>query len=110
MSLPGPPPSRWWQIPVSWWWRSLPLRVILSVFLASVLVLVLGGFLLMQQATLGVMEGKKDSVRNEARQALFAAQQQLNAADLTGDVNVDKLLTDLAFGYANRSGSNDQFE
>jgi two-component system sensor histidine kinase MtrB len=110
MSLPGPPPSPWWQIPVSWWWRSLPLRVIASVFLASVLVLVLGGFLLMQQASLGVMEGKKESVRNESRQALFVAQQQLNAADPTGGANVDKLLTDLAFGYANRTGGTEQFE
>ena len=84
--------------------------MIASVFLASVLVLVLGGFLLMQQATLGVMEGKKESVRNESRQALFAAQQQLNAADPTGGANVDKLLTDLAFGYANRTGGTDQFE
>jgi two-component system sensor histidine kinase MtrB len=102
--------TSWWAIPVSWWWRSLPLRVIASVFLASVLVLVLGGFLLMQQATLGVMEGKKESVRNESRQALSAAQQQLNAADPTGGANVDKLLTDLAFGYANRTGGTDQFE
>jgi two-component system sensor histidine kinase MtrB len=100
----------WWRFLVDWWWRSLPLRVILTVFLASVLVLVLGGFLLMRQATTGVLDAKKDSVRNEARQAIDAAQQQLNGADLTGDVNVDKLLTDLAFGYANRSGGSDQYE
>ena len=115
MSLPSPARSpllsrQWWKTPVNLWGRSLPLRVIASVFVASVLVLVLGGFLLMQQATLGVMEGKKESVRNESRQALFAAQQQLNAADPTGGANVDKLLTDLAFGYANRTGGTDQFE
>jgi two-component system, OmpR family, sensor histidine kinase MtrB len=108
--VPSPKSSRWWTIPVAWWWRSLPLRVIASVFLASVLVLVLGGFLLMQQASLGVMEGKKESVRNESRQALYSAQQQLNAADPTGGANVDKLLTDLAFGYANRTGGTEQFE
>ena len=115
MSLPSPARQpllsrQWWKTPVNLWWRSLPLRVIASVFVASVLVLVLGGFLLMQQATQGVMEGKKESVRNESRQALFAAQQQLNAADPTGGANVDKLLTDLAFGYANRTGGTDQFE
>ncbi len=115
MSLPSPARSpllsrQWWKTPVNLWGRSLPLRVIASVFVASVLVLVLGGFLLMQQATQGVMEGKKESVRNESRQALFAAQQQLNAADPTGGANVDKLLTDLAFGYANRTGGTDQFE
>src|SRR5512132_2210194 len=99
--------SRWWRFPVNWWWRSLPLRVVLTVFLASVLVLVLGGFLLMQQATMGVIDGKKVTAKNEARQAVNTAQQQLNAADLTGDVNVDKLLLDLATGFANRP---EQFE
>ena len=89
MSIPDRPPRHWWSVLVDWWWRSLPVRVILSVFLASVLVLVLGGFLLMRQATDGVLEAKEDSVKNEARQAINAAQQQLNAADLTGDVNVD---------------------
>jgi two-component system sensor histidine kinase MtrB len=100
--------SRWWRFPITWWWRSLPLRVVLTVFVASVLVLVLGGFLLMQQATIGVIDGKKEAAKNEARQAVSTAQQQLNAADLTGDVNVDKLLLDLATGFANRSG--EQFE
>ena len=38
------------------------------------------------------------------------AQQQLNAADLTGEVDVDKLLLDLATGFANRSGGSEQFE
>ncbi|HEX8488150.1 MAG TPA: MtrAB system histidine kinase MtrB [Propionibacteriaceae bacterium] len=100
----------WWTVLSAVWWRSLPLRVILSVFVASVLVLVLGGFLLMRQATTGVLESKEASVRNEARQAISTAQQQFNGADLTGDVNVDKLLTDLAFGYANRSGGTGQYE
>jgi two-component system sensor histidine kinase MtrB len=99
--------SRWWRFPINWWWRSLPLRVVLTVFLASVLVLVLGGFLLMQQATIGVIDGKKEAAKNEARQAVNTAQQQLNSADLTGDVSVDKLLLDLATGFANRA---EQFE
>ena len=99
--------SHWWRFPVNWWWRSLPLRVVLTVFLASVLVLVLGGFLLMQQATMGVIDGKKVTAKNEARQAVNTAQQQLNAADLTADVNVDKLLLDLATGFASRA---QQFE
>jgi two-component system sensor histidine kinase MtrB len=95
--------SRWWRFPVNWWWRSLPLRVVLTVFLASVLVLVLGGFLLMQQATIGVIEGKKETAKNEARQAVNTAQEQLYAADLTAEVNVDKLLLDLATGFASRA-------
>jgi two-component system sensor histidine kinase MtrB len=100
--------SRWWRFPITWWWRSLPLRVVLTVFVASVLVLVLGGFLLMQQATIGVLDGKKETAKSNARQAVNSAQQQLYAADLTGDVNVDKLLLDLAAGFANRAG--EQFE
>jgi two-component system, OmpR family, sensor histidine kinase MtrB len=102
--------SHWWRFPITWWWRSLPLRVVLTVFVASVLVVVLGGFLLMQQATIGVIDGKKETAKNEARQAVNTAQQQLNAADLTGDVVVDKLLLDLATGFANRAGANEQFE
>ena len=100
--------SGWWRLPAQLWWRSLPLRVVLTVFLASVLVLVLGGFLLMQQATIGVIDGKTEAAKGEARQAVNAAQQQLNATDLSGDVNADKLLLDLASGFANRTG--DQFE
>jgi two-component system, OmpR family, sensor histidine kinase MtrB len=100
--------SGWWRFPITWWWRSLPLRVVLTVFVASVLVLVLGGFLLMQQATIGVLDGKKETAKSDARQAVNSAQQQLYAADLTGDVNVDKLLLDLATGFANRAG--EQFE
>jgi two-component system, OmpR family, sensor histidine kinase MtrB len=99
--------SHWWRFPITWWWRSLPLRVVLTVFVASVLVLVLGGFLLMQQATIGVIDGKKETAKNDARQAVNTAQQQLNAADLTGEVNVDKLLLDLATGFASRA---EQFE
>ena len=102
--------SRWWRRPVDWWSRSLPLRVTSTVFVASVVVLVLGGFLLMQQATAGVLNGKRDSAGNEARQAVNAAQAQLNATDLSGEVNVDKLLYDLANGLANRSGGNEQYQ
>jgi two-component system sensor histidine kinase MtrB len=84
--------------------------VVLSVFAASVLVLLLGGFLLMQQATQGVLEGKEESVRSEASQAVYAAQQQLNGADLTGEVSPDKLLNDLATGFADRSAVSDSYE
>ncbi len=100
----------WWKFPIRWWWRSLPLRVVLTVFVASVLVLVLGGFLLMQQATIGVIDGKKESAETEARQAVNSAQQQLNAADLTGEIDVDKLAIDLARGFANQAGGTGQFE
>ena len=105
---PGRP---WWGFPAALWWRSLPLRVIASVFVASVLVLVLGGFLLMQQATAGVLRGKQEVARDEARQAVNNAQQTLNAADLTGDdANVDQLLVNLGISFVNRSGGDEQYE
>ena len=54
-----------------------------------------------------MIDGKKETAENEARQAVTTAQQQLNAVDLTGEVNVDKLLLDLATGFASRA---EQFE
>jgi len=110
MSIPNPARSPWWKWPTAVWWHSLPLRVILSVFLASVLVLVLGGFLLMQRATSGVVEGKRESAENDARQAVTTAQQQLDAADPTGNVEADKILLDLATSFANRASAGGQFE
>ena len=103
MSIPRRARTPWWKWPTIVWWRSLPLRVISSVFLASVLVLVLGGFLLMQRATIGVLDGKREAAESDARQAVSTAQQQLDAADLTGGVDVDKILVDLATSFANRS-------
>ena len=73
--------------------------------MASVLVLVLGGFLLMQQATAGVVDGKTEAAKNEARQAVDDAQQQLNAADQTGEVDADKLLLELAIRFADQGGA-----
>jgi len=106
----GEPAHRWWRYPADLWWRSLPLRVIASVLCASVVVLVLGGFLLMQQATSGVMEGKERTVRDDARQAVESAQAQLNANPLTGTVDVDRLLFELTRGFVARNGGNGQFE
>ncbi len=103
-------PASWWKAPARWWWRSLPLRVVLTVMVASVLVLVLGGFLLMQQATIGVLDGKQAAAETEARQTLNDAQQKLDAAVLTGATDTDKLLLDLAIGFASRSGGSEQVE
>ncbi|GAA1435442.1 two-component system sensor histidine kinase MtrB [Microlunatus lacustris] len=105
------PAEAWWQLPAALWWRSLPLRVIASVLGASLVVLALSGFLLMQQATAGVLKSKQVVAENEARQAVDRAQQTLNNANLTGDGgDVDSLLYDLARSYANRSGGTGQYE
>ena len=118
MSSPTPvaapsrrPAEAWWRLPAALWWRSLPFRVIASVLGASLVVLVLSGFLLMQQATSGVMRSKQEVAENEARQAVNRAQQTLNSANLTGDDgDVDSLLYDLASSFANRSGGTGQYE
>ncbi len=105
------PAQPWWRLPAALWWRSLPLRVIASVLGASLVVLVLSGFLLMQQATTGVMKSKQEAARNEARQAVDRAQQTLNSANLSGDTSdVYQLLYDLAGSFANRSGGANQYE
>jgi two-component system sensor histidine kinase MtrB len=100
----------WLKVPLLWWWRSLPLRVVLTVFLASVLVLVLGGFLLMQQATIGVVESKTEAAEGVARQVVNDAQQKLNAADQSSKSEPDQGLIDLATQIANQGGGSDQFE
>jgi two-component system sensor histidine kinase MtrB len=100
----------WLKAPLLWWWRSLPLRVVLTVFLASVLVLVLGGFLLMQQATSGVVSSKTEATEGVARQVVNDAQQQLNAADQPGGVDVDRRLIQLATQFGNQGGGSEQFE
>ncbi|WP_460768634.1 MtrAB system histidine kinase MtrB [Mariniluteicoccus flavus] len=91
------------------WWGSLPLRVIGSILLASAVVLLLGGVLLMQQATDGVLSGKRQSALAEASVAVDTAQRKLRAADLT-TANVNDLLTQLAVEVANRGTLGGQYQ
>lgn len=91
------------------WWGSLPLRVVASTLIASTVVLLLGGFLLMQQASRGVLEGKKRSALSESAVALAEAQMQLQAADLSNS-NVNEVLTRLAFEVASRGSTSGQFQ
>ncbi|WP_267489738.1 MtrAB system histidine kinase MtrB [Enemella dayhoffiae] len=91
------------------WWGSLPLRVVGTTLLASAIVLALGGWLLMQQATDGVLAGKRQASLAEASVAVETAQRQLRAADLsTGSSN--DLLTQLTFEVANRGTLSGQYQ
>ncbi|WP_267489877.1 MtrAB system histidine kinase MtrB [Enemella evansiae] len=91
------------------WWGSLPLRVVGTTLLASAIVLLLGGWLLMQQATDGVLAGKRQTALAEASVAVETAQRQLRAADLsTGSIN--DLLTQLAFEMASRGNLSGQYQ
>ncbi|WP_152364686.1 MtrAB system histidine kinase MtrB [Microlunatus speluncae] len=107
MSLPsgiteGEP---WWKLPLNWWSRSLPLRVISSVFVASLIVVILGGFLIMRQASSGVIDTKKESVQSEAQAALSAAQETLNNATVSNSASANELFQTLAVNLAGRGGS-----
>ena len=75
----------WRQVrrPLQWWRESLPLRVVATTFLASVLILLLGGVLLMEQASAGVREAKRQSSVLEAQAAINNAQNQLYATGTT---------------------------
>lgn len=75
----------------------------------SALVLVLGGVLLMEQATEGVLRGKRQSALAEASVAVDTAQRQLRAADLTNG-NINELLTQLTFEVANRGALGGQYQ
>lgn len=68
--------------PLRLWWSSLPLRIVSSTVAGSVLVLLVGGAFLMQQASNGVQQGKRETAVAEASVALDRMQQQLRDADL----------------------------
>nr|WP_269449928.1 MtrAB system histidine kinase MtrB [Auraticoccus cholistanensis] len=95
--------------PVRLWWSSLPLRVIASTLAASTVVMLLGGFLLMQQATEGILSSKQESALAEAAVAMDTAQRSLQAADLATS-NVNEVLTRLTVEVANRGATSGQYE
>lgn len=110
MAVVSPTVRRWWQLPVRWWWRSLPFRVVATVSVASALVLLLGGVLLMFRASQGVMAGKERASVTQAQSAINAAQQRLNDVDLTTPTDVSDLLTQLGVEMSNGGGSSGQYE
>lgn len=90
------------------WWGSVPLRVIGTTLLASAVVMVLSGMLLMRQASDGVIDGKKQSVIGESSLAVDTAQRRLQAADLSSS-NVNELLTQLTYEVAYRGSLGGQY-
>jgi len=93
---------------VRWWYTSLPLRVVASTFGASVLVLVLGGWLLMTQASQGVLETKQASSVDESVAAFDSAQKKLYAAGVTRS-NLNAILLQLSVDAANRGTATGQY-
>lgn len=75
---------------------------------ASAIVMVLGGMLLMRQASDGVLEGKRQSALAEASVTIDTAQRRLQAADLSTS-NVNELLTQLTYEVAYRGSLGGQY-
>ena len=100
--------SRVVHSPLEVWRSSLPLRVVVATTAASTAVLVLAGFLLMQQATDGVMEGKRQTAMAEAMVAFESAQSELVANDLT-TANLNDILTQVAIDLDQRGTVSGQY-
>lgn len=79
-----------------------------TTLVASAIVMVLGGMLLMRQASDGVIEGKKQSALAESSVAIDTAQRRLQAADLSTS-NVNELLTQLTYEVAYRGALGGQY-
>lgn len=119
MSVKDRPDSRRHQMRVPLWWlcrpirawrESLPLRVVLSTFLASVIVMVLGGVLLMQQAAIGVLSAKEKAATNQVVQATRTAQRRLDAQYLDNDTSVNEILRQILAEISDKSGGSGGYE
>ena len=71
------PRAGWQQL----WWGSLPIRVLASTVLASFIVLVMAGLLLLNQSTTAIVESKKQSSITEASGIYGFMQQQLRSPE-----------------------------
>ncbi len=84
------------------WWGSLPLRVLVSTLGLSMVLMTLAGFLLMRQATSGVVETKRQAALNEAANVYAFMQERLRTPELRGAAVHESLsrLADLADAQA----------
>ena len=84
------------------WWSSLPLRVLLSTFVASCVVLVLAGMLLVQQASAGIVATKRTASIREAVGMHRFMQGQLQSPERLGTATYEQLsrLVELAGAQA----------
>ncbi|SDR92336.1 MtrAB system histidine kinase MtrB [Microlunatus soli] len=102
---PDRPSRRWWRLPVDAWQQSLPLRVVATTFIASVVVMVLGGVLLMQQAAIGVLDAKSRAATGQAQQAARTAQSRLDALNVDSDTGPNELLEGILTDISDRNSS-----
>ena len=72
-------PRRWLR-----WWSSLPLRVLVTTALSTIVLLGLAGTILVHMAADGITDAKRQAVINEASGVRAFMQQQLRAPDARG--------------------------
>ena len=84
------------------WWGSLPLRVLFSTLALSVVLMLLAGMVLLQQATAGVVAAKKSASLNEAAGVYAFMQSQMRSPENRGVAVHESLnrLADLADAQA----------
>ena len=84
------------------WWGSLPLRVLFSTLALSIVLMLLAGMVLLQQATAGVVAAKKSASLNEAAGVYAFMQAQLRSPENRGVAVHESLnrLADLADAQA----------
>lgn len=73
------------------WGSSLPLRVIISTLVASIFVVLLGGYYFLDSAARGIVDGKKQASIVEASTALQRMQNQLDDTDLRTESLLERL-------------------
>ena len=86
---------------VTIWRRSIQARVVLSTLLLSTVVVMLVGWVLLQQITLGLVNSKTDSSVAEAARATAEAQTRLSAAN-GNDFDAGTQLTQLVSTLVSR--------
>jgi two-component system sensor histidine kinase MtrB len=89
------------------WWGSLPLRVVGTTLIGTVLVLLFGGWLLQQQAAAGIQKGKVDSSYAEASAAVDIIESSLR--DSTGQGGSTQSLTRVASAAVDRGSVSGQY-
>jgi two-component system sensor histidine kinase MtrB len=90
------------------WWGSLPLRVVGTTLIGTIIVLILGGWLLQQQAANGVLQGQVLASRAEASAALEIIETSLrNAAP--GQAGSTETITRVAYTAVQRGAVGGQY-
>ena len=90
------------------WWGSLPLRVVGTTLIGTILVLILGGWLLQQQAANGVQQGKVAASLAESSAALEIIETSLRTA-APGQAGSTETITRVAVAAVQRGAIGGQY-